>query len=101
MINLAGVNSLTVSKVFYCKVLSATRPVPHCEKISVPVFHTLKNLADEMLSSSGNFVDKDKNEDFSGDLNPQMPVLFNQRAINDLVCDLDPTKIAAELLASR
>ena len=53
------------------------------------------------MSSSGNFVDEDKNEDFSGDSNPKMSVLFNQENLSDLVRDLDLPKISAELLASR
>ena len=57
MINLASVNSLTLSKLAYPTLPSAVRPVPHSEEIPVPVFHTLEMLTDEMSSSSQSSVD--------------------------------------------
>ena len=81
IINLSGVNSLTVSKLPYFNVLSATRLAPHCKEIPVPVFQTLKNLPDEMLSARGTFVDKNESEDFSGNSNLPMLILFNQEAL--------------------
>ena len=56
-----------------------------------------------MFSCCGSSVDENESEgeDFSGDPNSQMPVLFNQGALNDLGRDFDLSKIFAELLASR
>ena len=54
-----------------------------------------------MLLSSGSFNDEKKSQDFNGDSNPQISILFNQGALNDLVRNLDFPKISAELSESR
>ena len=101
MINSAGIKSLALSKVFYPYVAPVIRPVRHCEKILVSVFHTFENIADEMLSFSRSFVDKDESKDFNGNSNTQMSILLNQEALNDFVRNLDLPKILIELSASR
>ena len=78
MINLAGINSLTFSKLSYPTLPSAIRPAPHSEKIPVPVFYTWKMLTDETSSSSQSSVDTEASEgDYRGPSNPQMPILFD------------------------
>ena len=101
MINSAGIKSLALSKVFYPYVASVIRPVRHCEKILVSVFHTFENMADEMLSFSGSFFYEDESQDFNGNSNTQMSILLNQGALNDFVRNLDLSKISTELSASR
>ena len=101
MINSAGIKSLALSKVSYPYVASVIRSVRHCEKILVSVFHTFENIADEMLSFSGSFVDEDESQDFNGNSNTQMSILLNQEALNDFIRNLDLPKISTELSASR
>ena len=89
---------------YYNTDLDTLRPIPHREEIPVPTFTELSEIDDEEL---GLFFDSSKtDEDSELDFQPsssfsERPLLFNQSELNDLVRDLNLSKHASELLASR
>ena len=104
LVNVKGYNKRNKHKLQYPNLASALRPIPHSEKIPVPTFTELSEIDDEEL---GLFFDSSQtDEDSELDFQPsssfsERPLLFNQSELNDLVRDLNLSKHASELLASR
>ena len=88
----------------YPSIPSAIRPVPHCDKIPVPVFTELAEIDEEALTSSTSLSDDD-DEEADAEYKPldsffDQPSLYSQPELNDLIRDLNLPKQYAELLAS-
>ena len=97
-INLSGVNSKNRKSLAYPDLVSARRPVTHCDEIPVPVFtELLSSSSDEELEMNDTTPaeDREYEEPMSG------PQLFNQSELSDLVRDLALSKESSEVLASR
>ena len=101
MVNITGINRNNRSKWTYPDPPSARRPSPHSHEVPIPTFHQLPELEDGQ-SSSDQYSDNNLNEgdgDYEG--MSSVPQRFRQEELNDLVRDLNLSKAASELLASR
>ena len=79
----------------------ARRPSPHSHEVPIPTFHQRPELEDGQCSSD-QYSDNNLNEgdgDYEG--MSSVPQRFRQEELNDLVKDLNLSKAASELLASR
>ena len=100
VVRVAGVSLKTLGTVKYPNIPSAIIPIPHSNELPVPTFKSFEDLSNEASSESSTEQDNDeckagRIEDFN------KPNLFDQHALNDLICDLGLPKFFAELLASR
>jgi hypothetical protein len=84
----------------YPNLKSASRPVPHSDKIPIPIFKNLPSSNDEdmTVSASEENICSSAGEDCVA---KNTPKLFTQSELNDLVRDLSLSKESSELLASR
>ena len=101
MVNITGINRNNRSKWTYPDPPSARRPSPHSHEVPIPTFHQLPELEDGQCSSD-QYSDNNLNEgdgDYEG--MSSVPQRFRQEELNDLVRDLNLSKAASELLASR
>ena len=89
----------------YPNVHSAMRPIPHSDKVPVPIFTKLPDIDEDQLrssTSSTNSDDDDKEQDIAHEAwNAGRVSLNSQSKLNDLIRDLNLPKQSAELLASR
>ena len=82
---------------YYLDIESARRPIPHCAKVSVPIFTSLPDLtADEMLlEAMDDAKSGDSSINSSSSITAVTPLLsakpkpFSQGQLNDLVRDLN------------
>lgn len=81
-------------KIVYPSLESAIRPVPHSDDLPIPVFRELET---EVETPSTSYSDSGGSEVVL-DCSPRQ---FSQADVNDLVRDLNLSKKASELLASR
>ena len=101
MINIKGINHNN-RKWIYPNLKSARWPVPHSDKVPIPVFDHLTELiesSDESISSVYAAVTCSSESEFHGAV--ATPLQFNQFELNDLVRDLNLLKETSEVLASR
>ena len=83
------------------------RPVLHSDEFPPPVFNGFLSSEDEETGSEEERKDMEykktdtESEDSSTESKKAVPQLFNQSELNDLVRDLNLSKQAAEILASR
>ena len=101
MVNITGINRNNCSKWTYPDPPSARRPSPHSHEVPIPTFHQLPELEDGQCSSD-QYSDNNLNEgdgDYEG--MSSVPQRFRQEELNDLVRDLNLSKAASELHASR
>lgn len=101
LVNISGFSTKNKDNIIYPNVSSATRPVKHSEEFPVPIPPTCKLLLSSSTSgSSSNNDSSDHDEQFhAGPSN--VPHLISQADLNDLVRDLNLSKLQAELLGSR
>ena len=81
------------------------RPIPHSDKVPVPIFTKLPVIDENQLRSSTSSTNSDDNDD-EQDIahkawNAGRVSLYNQSELNDLIRDLNLPKQSAEALASR
>lgn len=101
LVNITGINRNNRSKWTYPDLASARRPVPHSEEVPIPTFHQLPELCEDEYFPS-NHPSSDSNEgDRDYEKMSSIPQRFNQDELNDLIRDLNLSKEASELLASR
>ena len=100
-VNTAGFSSKNKHQIVYPNLDSAMRPVPHDSTLLIPVppADGLDSVEDECV------VDVERQDaadvDFDPDIDGEVPKVFTQGELNDLVRDLSLSKEKAELLASR
>ena len=100
IVNIKGINQNNRNKWTYPNLASALRPVPHSEEVPIPTFAQLPELDNDELSTSDQPSDSNQyDSDF--DDTASVPQLFSQDELNDLSRDLNLSKEASELLASR
>ena len=81
------------------------RPIPHSDKVSVPIFTKLPDIDEDQLrpsTSSTKSDDDDEEQDIAHEAwNAGRVFLYSQSELNDLIRDLNLPKQSAEVLASR
>ena len=81
------------------------RPIPHSDKVPVPIFTKLPDIDEDQLrssTSSTNSDDDDDEQDIAHEAwNAGRVSLYSQSELNDLIRDLNLPKQSAEVLASR
>ena len=81
------------------------RPIPHSDKVPVPIFTNLPDIYEDQLrssTSSTNFDNDDEEQDIAHEAwNAGRVSLYSQSELNDLIRDLNLPKQSAEVLASR
>lgn len=100
LVNINGINRNNHSKWTYPDLDSARRPVSHSDEMPIPTFHQLPELCeDENFPSDRSSDANESDSDYEG--TSSVPQRFNQNELNDLTRDLNLSKKASELLASR
>jgi len=100
LVNITGINRKNRNKWTYPDLVSARRPIPHSEEVPILTFHQLPELSeDEYCLSDQNCDTTENDSDF--ETIASVPQCFNQDELNDLTRDLNLSKEASELLASR
>ena len=99
MVDISGFTSKTKSSISYPNLPSAIRPVPHSDVVPVPVFNKLDSDSEEVEQNDDEKGDT-RDEDFN-EIDSNVPQLFSQGVLNNLIRDLELSKRSAELLASR
>ena len=81
------------------------RPIPHSDKVPVPIFTKLPDIDEDQLrssTSSTNSDDDDEEQDIAHEAwNAGRVFLYSQFELNDLIRDLNLPKQSAEVLTSR
>ena len=81
------------------------RPIPHSDKVPVPIFTKLPDIDEDQLrssTSSTNSDDYNEEQDIAHEAwNAGRVSLYNQSKLNDLIRDLNLPKQSADVLASR
>ena len=81
------------------------RPIPHSDKVPVPIFTMLPDIDEDQLkssTSSTNSDDDNEEQDIAHEAwNAGQVSLYSQSELNDLIRDLNLPKQLAEVLASR
>lgn len=86
----------------YPKIESVILPVPHSEKLPVPVFVLLPSIYSddiEILSSQSTSSNSSSECEFKEC--SSLPEMFSQSELNDLIRDLNLSKKSSEILASK
>ena len=107
LVNTKGIGKKNRQNFSYPSIPSAIRPVLHSDEFPLPVFNGFLSSEDEETGSEEERMDIEykktdtESEDSSTESKKAVPQQFNQSELNDLVRDLDLSKQAAEILASR
>ena len=105
LVNVKGFNKKNKQHLQYSNIHSATRPIPHSDKVLVPIFTKLPDIDEDPLrssTSSTNSDDDDEEQDIAHEAwNADRVSLYSQSELNDLIRDLNLPKQSAEVLASR
>ena len=107
LVNTKGIGKKNRQNFSYPSIPSAIRPVLHSDEFPLPVFNGFLSSEDEETGSEEERMDMEykktdtESEDSSTQSKKAVPQQFNQSELNDLVRDLDLSKQAAEILASR
>ena len=89
------------TSIQHLNLQSAEQSIPHSDKLPVPAFKTL-----QISDSKNDFIPTENTKDIHKESDAParfggISQLFTKADLNDLVRDLDLTKISAELLALR
>ena len=103
LINVKEFNKKNKQHLQYPNMHSAMRPIPHSDKVHVPIFIKLPDIdEDQPSTSSTNSDDDDEEQDIAHKTwNVGRVSLYSQSELNDLIRDLNFPKQSAEVLASR
>uniref|UniRef100_A0A6P7GL81 Uncharacterized protein LOC114333513 n=1 Tax=Diabrotica virgifera virgifera TaxID=50390 RepID=A0A6P7GL81_DIAVI len=99
IVKTSGYNKKNKCKIEYPSLLSAIRPVPYSGENPLPVFNEFPYLEEEEYGYGADESDSN-DEDFEIE-DDSVRKGFEQQELNDLVRDLELSKKASELLASR
>ena len=105
LVNVKGFNKKNKQHLQYPNIHFAIRPIPHSDKVPVPIFTKLPNIDEDQPRSSTSSTNSDDNDD-EQDIahkawNAGRVSLYNRSEFNDLIRDLNFPKQSAEALASR
>ena len=105
LVNVKGFNKKNNQHLQYPNIHSAMRPIPHSDKVPVPIFTKLPDIDEDQLRSSTSSTNSD-NDDEEQNITPEAwnagrVSLYSQSELNDLIRDLNCPKQSAEVLASR
>ena len=105
LINVKGFNKKNKQHLQYPNIHSAMRPIPHSDKVPVPIFTKLPDIDEDQLrssTSSTNSDDDDEEQNIAHEAwNAGRASLYSQSELNDLIRDLNLPKQSAEVLAFR
>ena len=105
LVNVKGFNKKNKQHLQYPNIHSAMRPIPHSDKVPVPIFTKLLDIDEDQLrsfKSSTNSDDDDEEQDIAhGAWNAGRVSLHSQSKLNNLIRDLNLPKRSDEVLASR
>ena len=107
LVNTTGIAKKNRLNISYPSISSAIRPVLHSDEFPPLVFNGFVSSKDEETESEEEHMEIEhkrtdtESEDSSTESKKAVSQQFNQLKLNDLVCDLDLFKQAAEILASR
>lgn len=109
MVNTKGVGRKSRQMLSYPSIPSAIRPVPHSDRFPPPVFsgftfsedEETESEREEFMEMEYKRTDTESESEHSSCETRVAVQQFNQSELNDFVRDLDLSKQAAELLASR
>ena len=105
LVNVKGFNKKNKQHLQYPNIHSAIRPIPHSDKVPVPIFTKLPDIDEDQLRSSTpstNSNDDDEEQDIAHEAwNAGRVSFYSQSELNDLIRDLNFPKQSAEVLASR
>ena len=107
LVNTKGIGKKNRLNISYPSIPSAIRPVLHSDQFPPPVFNGFVSSEDEETESKEEHMEMKykrtdiESEDSCIESKKAVPQQFNQLELNDLVGDLDLSKQAAEILASR
>ena len=100
MTDVAGFSSKSKGNIKYPNLLSAIRPIPHSADLLPPLFTSLLELVDQLVSSTSE--ESSLEDNFYEPLaDNKSPILITQAFLNDLVRGLNLPKESAEILGSR
>ena len=99
--NVSGFTKKTKSNVIYPNVPSAIRPVPHSETLPIPVPPKSFEETDSSSSDDSNKPSKSSDSTYEPSTTRNVPQLFKQSDLDDLVRDLNLGKKQAKILGSR
>ena len=103
-INVKGFNKKNKQHLQYPNMHSAMRPIPHSDKVPVPIFTKLPDIDEDQLRSSTSSTNSDddyEEQDIAHEAwNAGRASLYSQSELNDLIRDLNLPKQSAEVLAS-
>ena len=81
------------------------RPIPHSDKVPVPIFTKLPDIDEDQLRSSTSSTNSDHDDEEQyiahETWNAGRVSLYSQTELNNLIRDLNLLKHSAEVLASR
>ena len=93
LVNVKGFNKQNKQHLQYPNIHSAVRPIPHSDKVPVPIFTKLPDIDEDQLrssTSSNNSDDDDEEQDIAHDAwNAGRVSLYSQSELNDLMRDLN------------
>ena len=105
LVNVKGFNKKNKQHLQYPNIHSAMRPIPHSDKVPVPIFIKLPDIDEDQLRSSTSSTNSDHNDeepDIAHETwNAGRVSLYSQSELNNLIRDLNLPKQSAEVLASR
>ena len=101
MVNIKGINRNHRKRWTYPDIESARRPIPHSAEVPIPTFTNLPELTEgsDESNTSSDVITGSSGSEFEGTTATQQR--FNQEELNDLIRDLNLSKEASEVLASR
>ena len=107
LVNTKGIGKKNQQNFFYPSIQSAIRPVLYSDEFPPPVFNGFLSYEDEETGSEEEHMDMEykktdtESEDLSAESKKAVPQQFSQSELNDLIRDLDLSKQAAKILASK
>ena len=105
LVNVKGFNKKNKQHLIYSNIHSAMRPIPHSDKVPVPIFTKLLDIDEDQLrssTSSTNSDDDNEEQNIAHETwNAGRVSLYSQSELNDLIRDLNLPKQSAKVLASR
>ena len=105
LVNVKGFNKKNKQHLQYPNIHSTMRPIPHSDKVPVPIFTKLPDIDEDQLrsfTSSTNSDDDNEEQVIAHEAwNTGRVSLYSQSELNDLIRGLNFPKQSAEMLASR
>ena len=105
LVNVKGFNKKIKQYLQYPNIHSAMRPIPHDDKVPVPIFTKISNIDEDQLrssTSSTNSDDDDEEQNVANEAwNAGRVSLYSQSELKHMIRDLNLPKQSAQVLVSR